>query len=52
MFGFGTNGDCEICISALANTTFRAQWGSPGIETGLSIVVTAASHSAGNICCI
>lgn len=52
MFGFGTGGGCEICISALADVTFRAKWGSPGIETGLSIVVTAASLSAGNICCI
>lgn len=52
MFGFETGGGCEICISAPADLTFRAEWGSPGIETGLSIVVTAASHSAGNICCI
>ena len=52
MFGFGTDGGCENCISAPADVTFRAEWGSPGIETGLSIVVTTASLSAGNICCI
>ncbi len=52
MFGFETDGGCDICISAPAVVTFRAEWGSPSIETGLSIVVTTVSHSAGNVCCI